>query len=68
MPDPDDNVPSSNFNRIRSKVRDRRALTIEDLPDDLAVMLEAALDDLWNPYLVEDDGDTLIGQTSGDPR
>ena len=45
----------------RLKARDRRAYRIEDLPDDLAAMLEAGLDELWNPATVAEDGDTLIG-------
>jgi hypothetical protein len=44
----------------RLKARDRRAYRIEDLPDDLAHLLEAGLDDLWNPDLIAEDGDKLI--------
>ena len=44
----------------RLKARDRRAYRIEDLPDDLAAMLEAGLDELWNPKTVARDGDTII--------
>ena len=44
----------------RLKARDRRAYRIEDLPDDLAAMLEAGLDALWNPETVADDGDNII--------
>jgi len=45
----------------RLKARDRLAFRIEDLPDDLAALLEAGLDDLWNPRTVAEDGDNLIG-------
>ncbi len=45
----------------RLKARDRRAYRIEDLPDDLATLLEAGLDDLWNPNTRAEDGDNLIG-------
>jgi prevent-host-death family protein len=45
----------------RLKARDRRAYRIEDLPDDLADMLEAGLDDLWNPATAAEDGDTIVG-------
>jgi prevent-host-death family protein len=45
----------------RLKARDRRAYRIEDLPDDLAALLEAGLDDLWNPGIVAEDGDNIIG-------
>ncbi len=45
----------------RLKARDRRAYRIEDLPDDLAALLEAGLDDLWNPTTSAEDGDNLIG-------
>lgn len=41
--------------------RDRRAYRINDLPDDLADLLEAGLDDLWNPGATAEDGDNLIG-------
>ena len=44
----------------RLKARDRRAYRIEDLPDDLAGLLEAGLDELWNPNTAAEDGDTLI--------
>lgn len=44
----------------RLKARDRRAYRIEDLPDDLAAVLEAGLDELWNPEIVADDGDAII--------
>ena len=44
----------------RLKARDRRAYRIEDLPDDLAAMLEAGLDELWNPETVAEDGDIVI--------
>jgi hypothetical protein len=44
----------------RLKSRDRQAFRIEDLPDDLTAMLEASLDDLWNPETIAADGDTLI--------
>jgi prevent-host-death family protein len=44
----------------RLKARDRRAYRIEDLPDDLAAMLEAGLDELWNPETVAEDGDNII--------
>lgn len=43
----------------RLKARDRRAYRIEDLPNDLAALLEAGLDELRNG--VAEDGDTLIG-------
>ncbi len=43
------------------QTRDRRAYRIEDLPDDLAAMLEGGLDDLWNPTTSAEDGDNLIG-------
>ena len=45
----------------RLKARDRRAYRIEDLPDDLAALLEAGLDELWNPQTTVEDGDTVIG-------
>jgi len=45
----------------RLKAQDRRAFRIEDLPDDLATLLEAGLDELWNSDTIADDGDTLIG-------
>jgi PHD/YefM family antitoxin component YafN of YafNO toxin-antitoxin module len=45
----------------RLKARDRRAYRIDDLPDDLAALLEAGLDDLWNPTTSAEDGDNLIG-------
>jgi prevent-host-death family protein len=45
----------------RLKARDRKAYRIEDLPDDLAALLESGLDDLWNPATVAGDGDTIIG-------
>ena len=44
----------------RLKARDRRAFRIEELPDDLAGLLEAGLDDLWNPNTTAEDGDNLI--------
>jgi len=44
----------------RLKSRDRQAFRIENLPDDLTAMLEASLDDLWNPETIAADGDTLI--------
>jgi hypothetical protein len=44
----------------RLKSRDRRAFRIEDLPDDLATLLEAGPDELWNRDTIVDDGDTLI--------
>ena len=44
----------------RLKARDRRAYRIEDLPDDLAGLLEGGLDALWNPSTTAEDGDTLI--------
>ena len=44
----------------RLKARDRRAYRIEDLPDDLAGLLEAGLDELWNPNTTAEDGDTLV--------
>jgi prevent-host-death family protein len=44
----------------RLKARDRLAYRIEDLPDDLAAMLEAGLDELWNPATVAQDGDRII--------
>ena len=44
----------------RLKARDRRAYRVEDLPDDLAGLLEAGLDELWNPNTTADDGDTLV--------
>ena len=44
----------------RLKARDRRAYRIEDLPDELVDLLEAGLDDLWNPDMIADDGDHLI--------
>ena len=43
----------------RLKARDRRAYRIEDLPDDLAALLEAGLDELRNG--VPEDGDNIIG-------
>ena len=43
----------------RLKARDRRAYRIEDLPDDLAGLLEAGLDDRRNG--APEDGDTLVG-------
>ncbi len=45
----------------RLKARDRRAYRIEDLPDDLAALLEAGLDELWNPATVAEDGDNIVG-------
>jgi hypothetical protein len=45
----------------RLKERDRRAYRIEELPDDLASLLEAGLDELWRPDLTIDDADTVIG-------
>ncbi|HEY5070392.1 MAG TPA: type II toxin-antitoxin system Phd/YefM family antitoxin [Caulobacteraceae bacterium] len=45
----------------RLKARDRNAWRIEDLPDDLADLLEAGLDDLWNPDTAAQPGDILIG-------
>ena len=45
----------------RLKARDRRAYRIEDLPDDLAALLEAGLDELWNPKTAVEDGDNIIG-------
>lgn len=45
----------------RLKARDRRAYRIEDLPDDVATLLEAGLHDLWSPETSPEDGDTLIG-------
>jgi len=45
----------------RLKARDRRAYRIEDLPDDLAALLEAGLDELWNPATTVEDGDNIIG-------
>lgn len=45
----------------RLKARDRRAYRIEDLPDDLAAMVEAGLDALWSPDAAPDDGDVTIG-------
>jgi len=44
----------------RLKARDRRAYRIEDLPDDLAELLEGGLDALWNPNTTTEDGDTVI--------
>ncbi|HEX3919368.1 MAG TPA: type II toxin-antitoxin system Phd/YefM family antitoxin [Caulobacteraceae bacterium] len=44
----------------RLKARDRRAYRIEELPDELAGMMEAGLDGLWNPNTAAEDGDTLI--------
>jgi prevent-host-death family protein len=44
----------------RLKARDRRAYRIEDLPDDLAALLGAGLDDLWNPATIADSDDNLI--------
>jgi PHD/YefM family antitoxin component YafN of YafNO toxin-antitoxin module len=44
---------------LRLKARDRRAWRIEDLPEDLATMLEAGLDELRNA--VPEDGDNIIG-------
>ena len=44
----------------RLKARDRLAYRIEDLPDNLAGMLEAGLDELWNPETVAKDGDNII--------
>ena len=38
----------------------RRACHIEDLPDDLAELLDAGLDDLWNPETVAEEDDKLI--------
>jgi prevent-host-death family protein len=43
----------------RLKARDRRAYRIEDLPDDLAQLLEDGLDELRSR--VPEDGDNLIG-------
>ena len=43
----------------RLKARDRRAYRVEDLPDDLAALLEAGLDELRNG--VPEDGDNIIG-------
>jgi len=40
----------------------RRAHRIEDLPDDLADMLETGLDELWNPETVARDGDNIISR------
>lgn len=40
---------------------DCRAYRIEDLPDELADLLEAGLDDLWNPGTTAEDGEELIG-------
>jgi hypothetical protein len=45
----------------RPKARDRLAFRIEDLPNDLAALLEGGLDNLWNPRAVAEDGDNLIG-------
>jgi PHD/YefM family antitoxin component YafN of YafNO toxin-antitoxin module len=45
----------------RLKARDRRTYQIENLPDELAALLEASLDDLWTPGVTPEDGDTLIG-------
>ncbi len=44
----------------RLKARDRRAYRIEDLPDELADLLEAGLDDLWTSDTIANDGDHLI--------
>ena len=44
---------------LRMKARDRRAYRIKDLPDDLAALLAAGLDELRHGRL--EDGDTLIG-------
>ena len=44
----------------RLKARDRRAYTIEDLPDDLAELLEGGLNALWNPDTIAEPGDPLI--------
>jgi len=44
----------------RLKARDRRAYRIEDLPDDLAALLQSGLNELWNPAIVADCDDNLI--------
>jgi len=45
------------YERLRS--RDRRAYRVETLPDDLAALLEAGLDELSDPA-EPDDGDVVI--------
>lgn len=44
----------------RLKARDRLAYRIEDLPDDVAGLLEAGLNELWNPETTTRDGDTIV--------
>lgn len=44
----------------RLKARDRQAYRVESLPDDLADLLEAGLNDLRVPGGTSDDGDTII--------
>ena len=44
----------------RLKARDRIACRIEDLPDDIAGLMQTGLDALWSPDLMADDDDTLI--------
>ncbi len=44
----------------RLKARDRQACRLEDLPDDLAAMLEAGLNELRVPEATPDDGDIII--------
>jgi hypothetical protein len=51
--------PSLGRQYQRLKARDRRAYRIEDLPDDLAALLVAGLDELRNGRPA--DGDTLLG-------
>jgi hypothetical protein len=48
-----------------SKANDRQAYRIESLPDELAAMLEAGLNELRVPLGgTLDDGDAIIGQAS----
>lgn len=44
----------------RLKARDRQAYRVEDLPDELAALLEAGLSQLRVPEGTPDDGDTII--------
>ena len=44
----------------RLKARDRRAYRVDDLPDDLAGLLEQGLDALRAPEVTADDGDIII--------
>jgi hypothetical protein len=53
---PDQAAPTSE--RLRA---DRKAYRVEDLPDDLAAMLDGGLAELWNTETVAEGGDIVIG-------